>query len=92
MRIEGGCHCSAVRFKAELPEPPVAALDCNCSVCRMTGFLHIVVPHGAHGLSGLQNIECLDGLIRQFIETASVKGLDTACIKTIKRQGFQLHL
>ena len=21
------------------------ALDCNCSVCSMTGFLHIVVPH-----------------------------------------------
>jgi hypothetical protein len=20
-------------------------LDCNCSVCRRTGFLHIIVPH-----------------------------------------------
>ena len=29
-----------------MPEPPVPALDCNCSVCRMTGFLHIIVPHG----------------------------------------------
>ena len=28
-----------------MPQPPVPALDCNCSVCRMTGFLHIVVPH-----------------------------------------------
>ena len=28
-----------------MPDPPVPALDCNCSVCRMTGFLHIVVPH-----------------------------------------------
>ena len=26
-------------------EPPVPALDCNCSVCRMTGYLHINVPH-----------------------------------------------
>jgi hypothetical protein len=34
-----------VRFEADLPEPPVAALSCNCSVCRMTGFLHVVVPH-----------------------------------------------
>ena len=41
----GGCHCGAVRFTAKLPEPPVPALDCNCSVCRMTGFLHIMVPH-----------------------------------------------
>ena len=26
-------------------EPPVSALDCNCSVCRMTGYLHVNVPH-----------------------------------------------
>jgi hypothetical protein len=34
-----------VRFEAELPEPPVPALDCNCSVCRTTGFIHVMVPH-----------------------------------------------
>ena len=45
MKASGGCHCGAVRFEAELPEPPVPALDCNCSICRMTGFVHIVVPH-----------------------------------------------
>lgn len=45
MNVRGGCHCRAVRFEAELPEPPVPALDCNCSVCRMTGFIHVVVPH-----------------------------------------------
>ena len=45
MKVQGGCHCGAVRFEAEVPEAPVPALDCNCSVCRMTGFLHIMVPH-----------------------------------------------
>ena len=45
MKVAGGCHCGAVRFEAEVPEPPVPALDCNCSVCRMTGFLHVMVPH-----------------------------------------------
>ena len=45
MKADGGCHCGAVRFVAELPDPPVPALDCNCSVCSMTGFLHIIVPH-----------------------------------------------
>lgn len=44
MNVEGGCHCGAVRFAADIGEQPIAALDCNCSVCRMTGFLHIVVP------------------------------------------------
>ena len=45
MKATGGCHCGAVRFEAELPEPPVPALNCNCSICAMTGFLHIIVPH-----------------------------------------------
>jgi hypothetical protein len=45
MKIRGGCHCGAVRFEVEAPDEPVPALECNCSVCRMTGFLHILVPH-----------------------------------------------
>ena len=42
----GGCHCGAVRFEARLPDPPVPALACNCSICSMTGFVHIIVSHG----------------------------------------------
>jgi hypothetical protein len=45
VEVSGGCHCGAVRFTARVPDPPVPALDCNCSICSMTGFLHIMVPH-----------------------------------------------
>jgi hypothetical protein len=45
INVSGGCHCGAVRFRATMPDPPVPALGCNCSVCSMTGFLHIMVPH-----------------------------------------------
>ncbi|WP_309611838.1 GFA family protein [Sphingomonas sp.] len=45
MMATGSCHCGAVRFSARLPAPPIPALDCNCSVCTMTGFLHVIVPH-----------------------------------------------
>jgi hypothetical protein len=45
IEAKGGCHCRTVRFTAKLPDPPVPALDCNCSICRMTGFIHIMVPH-----------------------------------------------
>lgn len=45
MKISGGCHCRAVRFSAIVADPPLPALDCNCSVCSATGFLHIIVPH-----------------------------------------------
>jgi hypothetical protein len=39
----GGCHCGAVRFEASLPDV-VEAQTCNCSICAMTGFLHVIVP------------------------------------------------
>lgn len=42
--IAGGCHCRAVRFEAEVPRA-VEVIDCNCSICAMTGFRHLIVPH-----------------------------------------------
>jgi len=56
MTVHGGCHCRAVRFTAQVPDPPVPALDCNCSICRATGFLHIMVPHGDFALDSGSDI------------------------------------
>jgi hypothetical protein len=42
--IIGGCHCRAVKFTAEVAINTII-LDCNCSICAMTGFKHLVVPH-----------------------------------------------
>ena len=39
---EGGCHCGRVRFRVTTDATSV--LDCNCSICRMKGFLHLIVP------------------------------------------------
>ncbi|MFO1507964.1 MAG: GFA family protein [Lysobacterales bacterium] len=39
----GGCHCGRVRFEVDAPAHPTV-LECNCSICRMTGFLHLIVP------------------------------------------------
>jgi hypothetical protein len=39
----GGCHCRRVRFEVEAPATP-EVLECNCSICTMTGFLHLIVP------------------------------------------------
>ncbi len=44
MKLAGGCHCGAVRFALEA-EPPFKLLDCNCSICSRTGYLHLIVPH-----------------------------------------------
>jgi hypothetical protein len=44
VRVGGGCHCGAVRFHFETT-PAVTLLDCNCSICARTGYLHLIVPH-----------------------------------------------
>ncbi|MGJ8668383.1 MAG: GFA family protein [Oceanococcus sp.] len=41
--ITGGCHCQAVRYRAQLPDNSVA-LRCNCSMCATCGFVHLIVP------------------------------------------------
>lgn len=33
MRLEGSCHCQAVRFRVEAPSP-VPYMRCYCSICR----------------------------------------------------------
>ena len=39
----GGCHCRRVRFEVDAPAA-IQVLDCNCSICRMSSFLHLIVP------------------------------------------------
>ena len=39
----GGCHCGAVRFEFDAPVR-VRVQRCNCSICDMTGFVHLIVP------------------------------------------------
>ena len=39
----GGCHCGAVAFAVEAPAH-LTVSECNCSICRMSGFLHLIVP------------------------------------------------
>ncbi|MEO1245548.1 MAG: GFA family protein [Pseudomonadota bacterium] len=38
----GGCHCGAVRFEVDAPAE-IVAMRCNCSICRMTAYLHLIV-------------------------------------------------
>ena len=44
-RVEhrGGCHCGAVAFTVEAPAR-LTVQECNCSICSMSGFWHLIVP------------------------------------------------
>jgi hypothetical protein len=38
----GGCHCGRVKFEVEIPGT-ITAHQCNCSICRKSGYLHLIV-------------------------------------------------
>jgi pimeloyl-ACP methyl ester carboxylesterase len=56
----------------------------------LTNSLHIIVPHGAHGLGGLENLDCILNITTEFVERGTTNGIDTACVKTVRRKGFAL--
>jgi hypothetical protein len=73
----GGCHCGAVRFEAALPDA-VEAQSCNCSICAMTGFVHVIVPESRFrllsGQSGLTEYTFNTGVARHlFCKTCGIK-------------------
>ncbi len=52
----GGCHCKAVRFEVDLPSA-FEVEDCNCSICAMSGNIHVIVPASRFRLlSGADNL------------------------------------
>ncbi|HEX4962980.1 MAG TPA: alpha/beta hydrolase [Thermoanaerobaculia bacterium] len=46
--------------------------------------LLVLVPRGSHGGAG----ECTEQMIRQFMDTASVKGIDTSCLQKLPPTNF----
>jgi hypothetical protein len=49
MMYRGGCHCGRVRFEVDAPAR-LEALDCNCSMCSKTAYLHLIVAKSAFRL------------------------------------------
>lgn len=47
---QGGCHCGRVKFEVEAPQELDVEL-CNCSICSMTSYLHLIVPKSRFRLS-----------------------------------------
>jgi hypothetical protein len=66
---QGGCHCQTVRFEVQAPAQ-VEVEDCNCSICRMSGFLHLIVPQRCFrllkGQSALQQYTFNTGVARHL--------------------------
>lgn len=65
----GGCHCGAVRFTVEAPARLVVH-DCNCSICTLTGFQHLIVPGSRFRL-----LQGSDGLTEYTFNTGVARHL-----------------
>jgi len=54
-RFEGACHCGRVRFVAR--GDLAKAIVCNCSMCTMKGYIHLVVaPEDFKVVSGADDL------------------------------------
>jgi len=73
-------------------DPVTPPSNGDAAAKTLSNSLHIVVPHGAHGLGGLENIDCIDRIMTEFVERGTSKGIDTSRVKTIRRKGFALKL
>ena len=57
LRFTGGCHCGAVRFVVHADPKRDTIEDCNCSICRKKGFLHLIVsPERFELLAGANHL------------------------------------
>lgn len=63
----GGCHCGAVRFEAELPDA-FEVEDCNCTMCAMSGNIHVIVPS-----SHFRLVQGADNLAEYTFNTGAAK-------------------
>jgi hypothetical protein len=65
----GSCHCGATAFEVDAPAR-ITVSDCNCSICKMTGYLHLVVPRARfrllRGAEQLTEYRFNSGVARHF--------------------------
>jgi hypothetical protein len=67
--LNGGCHCGRVRFEVS-SSADIAADECNCSICRMSGYVHLLVEKSAfkllQGEEALENYRFNSGIAQHY--------------------------
>ena len=77
MIYPGSCHCGAVTFEVDAPGH-LDVVECNCSICAKSGFLHLIVPKSAFrllsGEEALQTYSFNTGVAKHtFCRTCGIK-------------------
>jgi pimeloyl-ACP methyl ester carboxylesterase len=71
-------------------DPVTPPSNGDATAKSLKNSVHIVVPHGGHGLGGLEGIDCIDRISTEFVERGNAKDIDTSCVKNIRRKGFAM--
>ncbi|MFL6199617.1 MAG: alpha/beta hydrolase [Thermoanaerobaculia bacterium] len=71
-------------------DPATPPANAERAARTLKNHLRVVVPAGGHDFEGIEGADCLYGLIARFVETGTEKGLDTSCLKRMKRPEFAL--
>jgi hypothetical protein len=89
----GGCHCGRVRFEVEAPAA-IEAMECNCSICTKSGFLHLIVPK--HKFALIQGSEFLStytfnsGVAKHFF--CKVCGIKSFYVPRSNPDGYSINV
>jgi hypothetical protein len=89
----GGCHCGAVRFEVLAPDE-VEAKECNCTICRKAGYLHLIVEKERFRI-----VEGGDKITTYSFNTATAKhhfcsvcGVKSFYVPRSKPDGYSVNL
>jgi hypothetical protein len=89
----GGCHCGGVRFEVLAPNE-VEAKECNCSICRKAGYLHLIVEKDRFRL-----VEGVDKITTYSFNTGTAKhhfcsvcGVKSFYVPRSKPDGYSVNL
>lgn len=71
-------------------DPVTPPSDGEKTVRSLSHGVHVVIPDGAHSMSGTKEWKCEEEMFLQLLETGSTEGLDTSCVARMRRPEFAL--
>lgn len=89
----GGCHCGAIRFEVRAPAR-LRVQRCNCSICAMSGYEHLIVPAADFRLlAGADRLSryCFNTCVARHL-FCSVCGIKSYYVPRSNPDGYSVNL
>ncbi|HEY6139004.1 MAG TPA: alpha/beta fold hydrolase [Thermoanaerobaculia bacterium] len=70
-------------------DPVTPARDAEEVAATLPHSLRVVIPAGGHGYGGIPGADaCVASIVGRFVERGSTEGVDTACVRALRRPPF----